>query len=226
MTSEAPRIALIHATPVAIAPVAAAFARLWPEAAVHNLLEDSLAPDLERAGVLDEAMTRRFVTLARYVAECGADGILFTCSAFGAAIEAAAAALAPLPVLKPNEAMFRDALAAGATLGMVATFGPSVPSMEREFADMAGTAATLRTVCVPEAMAALRNGDPGRHDGLVADAAKGLAGCDAVLLAHFSTAGAREATAEAVPVPVLTSPDSAVRALRRAIEGAGGGNGA
>ena len=45
-----PRIALIHATPVAIDPICSTFKRLWPQAKVTNLLEDSLAPDLAAAG--------------------------------------------------------------------------------------------------------------------------------------------------------------------------------
>ena len=94
-----PRIALIHATPVAVEPINAAFRRLWPEAAVTNLLEDSLAPDVARDGRITPNMKERFVTLARYVRGCGAEGIMFTCSAFGTAIEAARAAL-DIPVLK------------------------------------------------------------------------------------------------------------------------------
>lgn len=217
MTDPAKRIALVHATPVAVEPVIEAFGRLWPEADVYNLLEDSLAPDLERAGRLDDAMISRFIRLAEYAADCGADGVLFTCSAFGAAIEAAANKLAPLPVLKPNEAMFEDALEAGETIGMVATFQPSVPSMEQEFETMAadaGSPARLKTVCAPDAMAALRAGDAQTHNRLVAEEAAKLNGCDAILLAQFSTAQAREAVCEHVSVPVLTSPDSAVRKLK------------
>ena len=219
MTTPAKRIALIHATPVAVDPVIEAFGRLWPEAHVHNLLEDSLAPDLERAGRLDDHMISRFVRLAEYAADCGADGVLFTCSAFGVAIEAAADRLVPLPVLKPNEAMFEEALEAGENIGMVATFQPSVPSMEREFesmAEQAGSAARLRTVCVPDAMAALKAGDAETHNRLVAEEAAKLDGCDAILLAHFSTAQAREAVDEVATKPILTSPDSAVRKLKAA----------
>ena len=106
------RIALIHAVTVAMDPVQDTFRRLWPEAICTNLLDDALSPDLERDGVLTAAMTARIGTLADYATGTGADGILFTCSAFGAAIEQAAARL-PIPVLKPNEAMFDAALDAG-----------------------------------------------------------------------------------------------------------------
>lgn len=216
MSASRHRIALIHATPVAFQPVIEAFGRLWPEAELCNLLDDSLAPDLERAGHLDAKMIQRFRQLATYVAECGASGVLFTCSAFGPAIEAAGRDLAPMPVLKPNEAMFAEALAVGRRIGMIATFGPSVASMEAEFAAIAAARSGTRieTVCVPEAMRALRSGDGHEHDRLIAEAAGRLEGCDAVLLAQFSTARARDAVGTVVTVPVLTSPDSAVRLLR------------
>ena len=98
---DQPRIALIHATPVAIDPICEAFASAWPQARITNLLDDSLSSDLAAEGRLSEQMIERFVTLARYCAGTGANAILFTCSAFGAAIEAARAAV-QIPVLKPN----------------------------------------------------------------------------------------------------------------------------
>ncbi len=217
MNDRAPRIALIHATPVAIAPVMHAFEQFWPEAEVYNLLEDSLATDLKRAGELDNVMVDRFRHLAAYNADCGADGILFTCSAFGRAIEAAARDLAPMPVLKPNQAMFDEALRAGTRIGMVATFAPSVPSMEQEFAAMAaaaGSDARLETACVPDAMAALGAGNAATHNRIVAEAAAGFADHDVILLAQFSTAQAIDAVKQVVSVPVLTSPESAVNLLK------------
>src|SRR3954454_1129627 len=104
------RVALIHALRHSPPPIEAAFARLWPEATLANLLDDSLSADLARDGALTPAMTDRFLTLARYAATSGADGILFTCSAFGPCIDACARELAPMPVLKPNEAMIDEAM--------------------------------------------------------------------------------------------------------------------
>jgi aspartate/glutamate racemase len=213
------RIALIHAVTVAMAPVHEAFARLWPAAECIDILDTSLSLDRERDGELTAAMSRRIGALADYAASTGAAGILFTCSAFGEAIEAAAAA-SPLPVLKPNEAMFAAALDAGTRVGMLATFAPSVAGMEAEFRQMAaakGSHASIETVCVPEAMAALKSGDGETHDRLLAEAAPRLAGSDAVLLAHFSTARAETVVRAALPRAVLTAPAAAVERLKAAL---------
>jgi Asp/Glu/hydantoin racemase len=217
----APRIALIHAVEVAIAPITSAFARLWPEARCTNLFDDSLSPDraAEGEGDLSPRMTKRINMLADYAALTDADGILFTCSAFGPAIEEAARRL-PIPVLKPNEAMFDQALAAGRRIGMLATFGPAVATMEAEFREAAQAArsdAELQTVLVAGAMDALKSGDAETHNRLVAEAAPKLRHCDAVLLAHFSTSRAKAAVEDALGREVLTSPTSAVTAIRSRI---------
>lgn len=216
-----PRIALIHAVAVAMGPVQDAFRELWPEATCTNLLEDALGPDRERDGALTEAMSGRIAALADYAASTGASGILFTCSAFGPAIERAAARL-PIPVLKPNEAMFEAALEAGDKVGMLATFAPAVAGMEEEFRDMAQRAgrkkAEMRTICVPAAMAALRSGDVEMHNRLLAEAAPELANYDAVILAQFSTSPAEAAVSAALGKPVQTSPAAAVRKIRKLVQ--------
>lgn len=211
-----PRIVLIHATPVAIDPVARAFAEDWPEARPVNLLDDSLSVDRAAEAELSPALTRRLVGLARYGEDIGAAGILFTCSAFGPAIEAAAESVA-VPVLKPNQAMFEAARTIGGHLGLLATFAPSVAPMAAEFAALAA-GSRLDTHVVPESMAALRTGDAATHDRLLAEAAPALAHCDAIMLAHFSTARALASVRSAVSCPVLTSPNSAVASLRTRIE--------
>ena len=201
------RIALIHAVFAAIEPIARAFDRHWPGVERMNLLDDALSVD--RAAGRETA--GRIVALAHHAQDAGADGILYTCSAFGPAI-AAAAGEASIPVLKPNEAMFAEALAYG-RVGLLASFQPSLPPMTDEFAAL-GSNTVLETRCVPKAMEALNAGDPARHDALLVEEAGRFGPVDAIMLAQFSTARAAPLVAEATGLPVLTSPDSAVLALK------------
>jgi len=215
------RIGLIHALGHSIAPIQQAFARLWPEARLANLLDDSLSADLARQSKLDDAMTERFLTLARYARATGADGILFTCSAFGPCIEACARDLSPIPVLKPNEAMIEEALAAaGPTgkVGLMASFAPTLDSMPPEFSSAAPRMHLIP--CLAEgALAALDAGNAPEHDRLAAEAGKRLTDCDVIALSQFSLARAAPGVEKASGKKVLTTPDSAVRKLRRLLEG-------
>ena len=219
-----PRIVLYHATPVAMEPVISSMARLWPEAEAVNLLDDGLTIDRAKEGAeLSDELTGRFVDFGRYAHRIGADGILVTCSAFGPAIEKMADEL-PVPVLKPNEAMFRDAIAAGGRIGMLATFAPAVSTMTEEFSQFAldtGAAATLDTIVVADAIDLLRKGDAAAHNRLVAARAPELARHDAIMLAHFSTSRAAEAVRAVVDVPVLSAPDAAVLRMRALLNGEG-----
>jgi Asp/Glu/hydantoin racemase len=211
------RIALIHALSHSVPAIVATFRREWPEAALANLLDDSLSADLARDGALTLAMTERFLTLARYAKGCCADGILFTCSAFGPCIEACVRDLAPLPVLKPNEAMIEEAVAlAGpsARIGLLATFAPMLASMPAEFAAVAPRV-TVVPCLAAEALPALDRGDAAAHDRAAAEAAMALRDCDIVVLGQFSLARAAPMVAEATGKTVLTTPDSAVRKLKR-----------
>ena len=204
------RIALIHALQHSLQPISASFAKLWPEAELMNLLDDSLSADLAREGGLTRGMTERFLKLGRYATGTGADAILFTCSAFGPCIEAVARAERPIPVLKPNEAMIEQAVAKGGRIGLLSTFPPTLASMPREFPDSVKVVPKL----ADGALSALNRGDASKHDRLIADAARALRDCDVIALAQFSMAGAASMVAEATGRPVLTTPDSAVEKLR------------
>lgn len=204
------RIALVHALKHSIAPIEASFARAWPDARLMNLLDDSLSADLARDGKLTDAMTGRFLSLGRYAAGTGADAILFTCSAFGPCIEAVVRAHAPMPVLKPNEAMIEQAAAKGHKVGLLATFAPTLASMPPEFPGSVEIVPKLAA----GALAALDRGDRAEHDRLVAEASRELRDCDLIALAQYSMAPAAALVAEASGRPVLTTPDSAVRKLK------------
>jgi Asp/Glu/hydantoin racemase len=204
------RIALIHALKHSLVPIEASFGRLWPDATLMNLLDDSLSADVARDG-LSAAMTDRFLSLGRYAASTGADAVLFTCSAFGPCIEAVAREHAPMPVLKPSEAMIEQAAATGRRIGLLSTFAPTLASMPAEFP---GSVEIVPKLAVG-AMAALDRGDRAEHDRLVAEASRDLRDCDLIALAQYSMAPAAALVAEATGRPVLTTPDSAVLKLKQ-----------
>lgn len=226
MTS--PRIALIHATPLAVSPINDAFKRLWPQAHCQNILDDTLSQDLAKEGLLSNDMIQRFMDLSQYSLRAGCEAILFTCSAFGTAIEAVAH-VSGVPTLKPNEAMFQEALNLATKInplkiGLIATFNPSIDSMSAELKDLAMSqhiAIELFTVFVPNAMLELANGNPQVHHDLIAQGAASLPHCDVILLAQFSMAAAKPTVSKAIlplKTPVLSSPDCAVTALKAALQ--------
>lgn len=220
MTSSK-RIFLIHATSVAIAPINEAFASIWPEAELCNLLEDSLSRDLRSAGFLTDSLKRRFCELARYARSAGADAVLFTCSAFAEAIELSRQEL-DIPVLKPNEAMIEQALDQGRKIGLLATFAPSIDSMSEEFARAAearGRQVEIVSAACPDALAALHDGNPALHDRLLAQLAGEVGACDVLCFTQFSMTSAAAAVTAASGLPVLTTPESAVSLLRKTLEG-------
>lgn len=224
-TADAPvRIALIHALEESVGPARFAFAELWPEAYCFDLLDTSLAVDRAHRGELDETMTKRFRCLADYAGSSvgrggRAAGILFTCSAFGPAINAVKA-ISSIPVLRPNEAAFDFALDQGSSLGLVVSFEPSLAALEAELREMAsarGISVNVKSAFAAGALEALKRGDGKTHDRLVADAAARLDRVDAVILGQFSLARARAAVEHACGIRTLTTPHSAVEALRRMI---------
>ncbi|CBG88004.1 aspartate/glutamate racemase family protein [Citrobacter rodentium] len=210
------RIVLIHATPLAVAPINNTFKQLWPDAEVSNLLDDALSVDREKESALTPRLYRRIDELLHYALGIDAAAVLFTCSAFGAAIDASAQAQS-VPVLKPNEAMFEDALALGTNIVMLATFAPAVKGMEEEFAQLATSrhsSARLNSYIVAGARDALNAGNADLHNQLIVEAAKQHQDADVILLAHFSMEIAYNQVNTAVASTVLSSPQSAVKKLR------------
>lgn len=205
------RIALIHALAQSVAPINKAFARLWPDPTLMNLLDDSLSADLAK-GSLDSHMHDRFMTLGAYAVDCGANAILFTCSAFGPCIDAVARRYPDIPVLRPNEAMIALASKSGKHIGLTATFAPTLASMPAEFPDTVVVDVEL----AQGALDALNAGDTALHDELAAAAARRLyaRGCEIIAVAQFSMARAAPTIARDVPIPVLTTVDSSIELLR------------
>jgi len=122
-----------------------------------------------------------------------------------------------MPVLKPNEAMIEQAVgqiaAKGRRIGLLSTFAPTLVSMPPEFPGSVEIVPKL----AEGALAALDRGDRAEHDRLVAEASKELRDCELIALAQYSMAPAAPLVAHVSGLPVVTTPESAVLKLKRAL---------
>ncbi len=225
-TSKNPshRIALIHALAESIEPARRCFAQSWPEATVFDLLDTSLATDLVHSKQLTNDIVERFKTLGRYARNTSGvggetRGILFTCSAFGPAIEAVKREM-DVPTLRPNESAFREALDGGQRIAIVVSFSPSLDPLITELeqqARLSDKAVSVTGAIADGALAALKAGDGEQHDRLIAEAASRLSGIDTLILGQFSLARSQNLVRTATPARVISTPDAAVNALKKLI---------
>lgn len=219
--AQAPHIFLFSVHKDAMDAAVRAFTADWPEARISNLLDDSLFAWVREAGGVVPEMYDVFRNLTRHMVGRGADGILFTCSAFRQVIDACIKEF-EVPMLKPNDAMIDKALDAGSRIAVMATVGPTIPSISVEIEEMA--AARRRKVeivpyVVDRAFDALAGGDAATHDSLVAERAHDIRNCDAIVLAQFTLSRAVPAVQAVNKTPIYNSPGAAVARMREMVRG-------
>lgn len=212
----------MHATELAVEPINQAFAELYPEAQLSNILDDSLLSDLgDNGGQVVPELLDRLASLVRYGETAGADAVLLTCSSFGPAA-AEFGELVDVPFFRADDALIDAALQRGTHVGVVATVPSAVTTAEQALgAAAAGRQIKISSVLCGESFAALKAGDTDRADQLVADAATALAAeCDVVILAQYSMTGAIAKLPPGLSERVLSSPHQGVIRLKSLFEGA------
>lgn len=213
---QAPNIVLFSVHKDAMDAAVRAFATDWPEARISNLMDDGLFAWVRETGGVVPEMYDVFRTLTRHIVSRGADGILFTCSAFREVIDACIAEF-DVPILKPNAAMIEQALDAGSRIAVMATVGPTIPSISDEIREMAAARSRkieLVPYVVEGAFDALAGGNAEKHDALVAARAREIKDCDVIVLAQFTLSRAVPAVAAVSNIPIFNSPGAAVAKLR------------
>ena len=214
--STTPRIFLVHAVDVSMAPASNSFKKLWPEASIVNLLDESLAIDMLADGKMTPRMVERFARLGQYCVDAGADAILFTCSAVGEAINNLKT-LQRIPILTPNQALFEELLQIGGKAAMLTTFTPSVQALRSELSDMAanlGLKPDVHSFMVEGALDELLAQRGHEHDRLIAQRVNGLSEYPTIVLGQFSMAQAALHPEIKSSARILTTPDCAVRKLK------------
>lgn len=211
------RIAFLHTGAVVIPPIAELAGRLLPEASTVNYLDDKIVADLadaDRAASVES----RLEDLVRAARSAGADAVMLTCSSISG-FAAGLGAKVGIPVLRIDEAMADQAVAAGPRIAVIATLPTTLApttALIAERAELSGAAPEIISEVVDGAFAAVASGDRATHDSLVAAAIERLAArADVVVLAQASMASA--AAGASVDVPVLTSLEPGITRLRDAL---------
>jgi Asp/Glu/hydantoin racemase len=210
------RIFLIHPYRPSMAPIEEAFARLWPQATVFSLLEESLYAEVDEAGRFPPALIPRIRALFDYAQLAAADGVIFTGSTFGPAVEQARSGLR-LPIFKSDEAMAEAAVTLGRRIGILCTAERAIPVISegvKGAARQAGKGIELIPYWVPQAQALLNAGKRAEHDALVQAMAAKATDCDVLLIGQVSMAPVAKTIAALPGRTVLTSPDTAVAKMR------------
>ena len=207
-------IGLIHALEESEEPIRDSFQKLWPEVKLNEYSDFQLSVD--RANGLDEASIRsRIIDLGQQAVNDQVDAILYTCSAFGEAIEAAKSQFS-LPILKPNESAFKKAIRAASDVNILVTFEPSLNLLTNEFEIMSkGLDIKIKGHLIDDALKLLKQEEVQAHNEKIIDAVKEIPVEETVILGQFSMARAADEIKINMPDHlVLNAPDAAVIELK------------
>ena len=217
---EAKKVALIHALEESKQPVWKSFYNIWPEAVLSNYSDLSLSKD-RNLGQNENTISQRISNLAKMAVSENADAILYTCSAFGDEINRVKDQYS-IPILRPNEAAFIDAIQLKQKIKIMVTFLPSLELLTQEIKTMmaeSNTELEVEGIYVKEALNSLQNGLVNQHDDLIAKIALDQTDDCTIILGQFSMASALSNISEKnSDLRVLTTPDSSVLRLKKIIE--------
>ncbi|WP_433497991.1 hypothetical protein ACQP1K_24245 [Sphaerimonospora sp. CA-214678] len=219
-TGTGPRIALISAVTAAMDPAAQALRAAFDTVDLWHLLDDRLLADAEHAGGVTPPLRERMNRLIAH-AECeGADAVLLTCSLYGTVADSYRGAIT---VLAPDQAAFSEIARAGYRRVLIVASLPQAlsDSQQRLLAtlDAAGSASSIDGIVVDGAAEAAAAGDTVLLAQRISEAVRihhshGDA-ADALFLAQYSLAPARDMLVRDLAMPVLSGPSCSAGELRR-----------
>ncbi len=213
-------LAFLHTSHVLI-PVFARLAKdMMPDFQVFHMTDESLVRNTIAARKLTPTTTRRVADMIGSAREGGADAVMVTCSSIGPAVSLARS-FYDFPIFRVDEAMAEAAVATGRRIGVAATLSttldPTIALIE-ETAARAGRKVEVLPSLFEGAFEAVLAGDTETHDAMVAAGLAGLRGrCDVVVLAQASMARVLDRLPSDGGVPILSSPELAMRQMRDAL---------
>ena len=214
------RVFLVHPTPLAMAPIDEAFKTLWPQAQTINVLDESLYTDIPQDGTLAPAIYDRVASLLRHCELSGADGILFSGSTFGPAVDKARAGMR-VPVLRAEEAMMEQAVTLGERILLVCTAKRAMPVVRGTLdaaVKRAGVTRAISELWVKGARDAITSGDVATHDKLVAEQVMAAGDFDVIIFGQISMVAAQVPLPAKITRRIVIGPQATVVRMRALID--------
>ena len=213
------KLGIIHAALITTRAVQKYLDEIIPEVEVVHWVDDTIqntnfacAP-----GTIPPENYAKFIQAALSQQTYGVDLILLACSTFNRAVEYARPMIAT-PLLQIDRPMMDLAVRHGPRIGLLATVPTTVPASERLLrfaATDAGQTVEITTRLCSAAFAALKAGQPEKHNDLLLAEIDRLSGeVDAIVLAQLSMS-ALEPRLTATKVPVYNSGRTAFTEIRR-----------
>lgn len=210
-------IVLIHNSQVIINVVQKMFERVYPEANLINIMDESLLRDIKEKGGIDHLGVRRICRYTLCAEDLGAEAVLMTCSSLCEAVDVARP-LVKIPVFKINEPMAEEAVKAGNKIVVMGTLKsvlvPTV-SLIRCKARETGKEVDVKEALCTAAFEALIGGDAQRHDDLlITEVEKAAEKADVIVFAQGSMSRLVPEARKRVNIPVLECLESGVRQIK------------
>lgn len=222
---EKKTLALVHTSMVFInveTMMSDLFREIMPDVRLINLVDDSLLPDVMKAGGVTEPVKERMKLLFQAAEASGGDAIFSVCSSLGPGTDYARAFVS-IPVIKIDDAMAMQAVDAGTRIGVMATvpttLGPTC-DLIREKAEAKGKKIMIERCLVEGAFSCLMQGRRDEHDEMVQAAGRRLAGkVEVIAFAQASMTRLAPRMCEITKLEVLTSPRSGIEHAARVLMG-------
>ena len=212
------KVVAVHTAMALVEPLTKIFKEVLPEVKLNHIADDSLIQEVIANNKVTPAVRRRLLANYMAAADSGADVIFNCCSSVGDVADLGNE-IAPVPVFRIDYPMAMEAVTSAKRIAVISTLSTTLDPTRRlieRCAKEAGSDVVLVDGLADGAFAAGQSGDGETHDRLIAEAAMKIADkVDLFVLAQGSMARMEKKLSEMTGKPVLSSPVSGVRGLRK-----------
>jgi aspartate/glutamate racemase len=214
------KVGLISVTLNAVNPMMRLLSQKTDSFEVLNYLDEGLQKLVDVEGRLTDKSISRMIALIGKAANDGAEIVLLTCTVFSPLVDRFNT-LFSIPIISVDGAMLDEAVRMNKSTAILCTFSATVQTSLQIFEDAAkwhGINPKVDVFLLEEAMKAIKSGNKTDHDRIIAEKAEELSDLyDLIVLAQISMSEAKSCIKNCTK-PVLTSPESAIKALEKEAE--------